>query len=298
MTALQYVKGKAAFGPVKAVLENSQIDQQLRSIAATTLVRIDREAGIQTVQAVVAKEADAHYLHNNLNAGMESGKYPIAYWPPELLEIRQLACDANTLAGERFGKREISQLVANIDSPEWGVASGCLSALGSLRADSAVPAIIASVPKHDPKVPASFAFSALAAIASPEAVKYMLDVIQSDDRDKRLAALQGLQDAGGRWAVPVLVELLDDPSLRKPGFRDPNLMQVEWPDEHLAHVALSCCLGRAGLQGVMVNRASGATFNVDEEIRHLKAWWKDNGEDFLRGKMVPSPRISMVFYIN
>ena len=53
----------------------------------------------------------------------------------------------------------------------------------------------------------------------------------------------------------------------------------------------------ANYTGSMLNLASpdGETFSVDAEIRRLKDWWAEHGEDFLQGKPVPNPNITSVF---
>ena len=138
-------------------------------------------------------------------------------------------------------------------------------------------------------------------IASPQAVDYLLDVIQSPNEDPRGAAIDALGSQGGRWAVPVLIDLLDDPTLRTSHKGEPFPIAAFdgiWPDGHRAHMALFNCLYRAGLEGNSINLATGERNDVNEEIKRLKAWWKEHGEDFLQGRPVPNPNITTVVCIS
>jgi HEAT repeat protein len=288
--ALKYLKAKRAVEPLKKILENTEVDGQLRHAAAEALFHIDRDVGSKSITDVLMKETDESMRHN-LNAVLESSS-GYAYWPPDLLKVRQLTRDAATLAGERFGNAEFDQLLEHIDSPYWAVSSGCLHALGQLNVRSAVPAIIALAARK------RGAYNALAKIASSQALMYLLEALQSPDENIRATAIDALGYRGGRWAVPILIELLDDRSLRSThtGERFPvDAFDGIWPDGHKAHSALHLCLGRAGLQGTLLNLANGKKYDVDAEIKHLKVWWEKHGDYFLRGKRVPNPNITAVF---
>ncbi|MHC4071097.1 MAG: HEAT repeat domain-containing protein [Planctomycetota bacterium] len=287
ITALKYLKAKRAVEPLEKILENTEVDGQLRRAAAEALFHIDRDAGRKAIRDVLVKETN-----ESLSALLvpSPGSMGNGYWPPDLLKVRQLTKDATTLAGERFGSAEFDQLLKHIDSPYWAVSSGCLHALGQLNVRSAVPSIIALGPKKES------AYNALAKIASPQALTYLLEAIQSPDENIRATAIDALGYQGGRWAVPILIELLDDPRLRHKGGRNRIAgFDVILPDGHKAHSVLCLCLGRAGLQGTSLNLVSGKTFDVDAEIKRLKVWWEKHGDDFLRGKPVPNPNITLVF---
>ncbi len=288
--ALKYLKAERAVEPLKKILENTEVDGQLRRAAAEALFHIDRDAGRKAIGDVLVKETNESIRNVVLESSSGNG-----YWPPDLLKVRQLTRDAATLAGERFGNAEFDQLLEHIDSPYWAVSSGCLHTLGQLNVRSAVPAIIALGPKKES------AYNALAKIASPQAVTYLLEAIQSPDDNICATATDALGYQGGRWAVPILIELLDAPRLRRThkGERFPVAAFAPFdgigPDGHKAHSALYLCLGRAGLWGPSLNLASGKTFDVDAEIKRLKVWWEKHGDDFLRGKRVPNPNITSVF---
>jgi len=287
--ALKYLKAGRAVEPLKKILEDTEVDGQLRRAAAEALFHIDRDVGRKAIEDVLAKETN-----ESLSALLapSPGSMGNGYWPPDLLKVRQLTKDATALAGERFGSAEFDQLLKHIDSPYWAVSSGCLHALGQLNVRSAVPSIIALGPKKES------AYNALAKIASPQALTYLLEAIQSPDDNIRATAIDALGYQGGRWAVPILIELLDDPRLRMTheGERFPlDGFDGLWPDGHKAHTPLYLCLGRAGLWGSSLNLASGKTFDVDAEIKRLKVWWEKHGDDFLRGKRVPNPNITHVF---
>ena len=120
-------------------------------------------------------------------------------WPSELMHIYQLTLDAETLAGEQFGDAEIKQLIQQITSDNPYVSEGCILALGELRAESAVPAITSLSPK---KPGVCFA---LAKIASRDAITFLLNAIQSSDKEDCNAAVYTRQympcsntQAGGR----------------------------------------------------------------------------------------------------
>jgi HEAT repeat protein len=288
--ALKYLKAKLAVEPLKKILENTEVDGQLRRAAAEALFHIDRDAGRKAIGDVLVKETNESIHNVVLESSSGNG-----YWPPDLLKVRQITRDAATLAGERFGSAEFDQLLKHIDSPYWAVSSGCLHALGQLNVRSAVPAIIALGPKKES------AYNALAKIASPQAVTYLLEAIQSPDENICATATDALGYQGGRWAIPILIELLDDPCLRST-HKGERFSFAPFdgilPDGHKAHSALCLCLGRAGLQGTSLNLASGKKYDVDAEIKRLKVWWEKHGDDFLRGKRVPNPNITHVFLAN
>jgi HEAT repeat protein len=287
ISALMYLKSGRTVEPLKKILENTEVNGQLRHAAAEALFHIDRVAGRRAIADVLARETNESIRHN-LNVVLESS-YGYAYWPAGLLRVRQLTRDAATLAGEHFGNAEFDQLLKHINSSYGTVSSGCLHALGQLNVRSAVPAIIALGAKKP------HAYNALARIASPQALTYLLETIQSPDDKICAMATDALGYQGGRWAVPILIELLDYPRLRRThkGEHFPvDAFDGMWPDGHQAHSALYLCLGRAGLQGTLINLASGKKYDVDAEIERLKVWWEKHGDDFLRGKQVPNPNIT------
>ena len=287
INALAYLRGHETFEPLRELLDDDQIDSQLRDAAARSLIQVDRHTGETAIEKVIAKEKDESVRHN-LNVVLQS-KGDWGYWPPDLLSLRQLTRDAQTIEGERFGNTEFEQFIRHIESDNWAVSSGCLYALGELGVESAVPAIL----KLDPHYWAGC--NALAKLATSEAVRVLLDRVQSPDENIRSAAISALGTDGGKWAVPVLIELLDDPTLRR---SNRVFSSRPWPDEHSAHAALRQCLYRAGLAGEKrVNLASGSgTFNVDKEIERAKTWWASFGNDFLAGRSVPDPGLSGVFW--
>ena len=292
--ALMYLKAKRAVEPFKNILEDTEVDGQLREAAAKALICINRDAAVKAIGEVLAKETNESICHN-LNAVLKSN-HSFTYWPHDLLELRQLTRDAGTFAGEHFGSDKYVQLLKHIDSPCWSVSSACIHALSQLNSNYAVPAILELIPKK------GSAYNALAKIASPLAVTYLLKVIQLPDDNIRAMVVDALGYQGGRWAVSILIELLDDQSLRTTHkgerFRIDGF-DGRWPDGHRAHSALGRCLSRAGLQGAMLNLATGKKYDVDAEIKRLKIWWKKHGDDFLRGKRVPNPNItSGVFLIS
>ena len=288
IAALRNLKDYRTVRPIMNILTDSNANGQLRHAAADALLWIDNKTGKKTIKEVLENEGNANEsLRHNLNQVLRA-RHTYAYWPPDKLELRQLTIDAGTVAGESFGDTEINRLLKHVNSPH--VSTNCLLALGTLRATETVPVIIASsaYPKHN----------ALARIASEPAVEYLLNAVLSSDKTTRKSAIGALGVDGGRWAVPVLIELLDDPSLRTSHTGEPapiDLFNGIWPDEHKAHQALHACLNRAGLIGTSINLASGKTFDLDLEIQNLKTWWREHGNDFLAGKTVPNPDVKGVF---
>jgi len=214
-----------------------------------------------------------------------------AVWPPGLLEVRQLAINAETLAGEKYAASEIESLLHHIDCPEWAVSTRCLLALSQLDARKAVPEIIQRCSDREVK------FQVLARLATPESFYHLMSLLHSSDRNARRAAIGGLGNGGGRWAVPVLVALLDDRSLRTQhqGPAQPiDAFGGRWPDQHAAHSTLRQCLHRAGLHGNSLNLATGAKFDLDTEIQSVRKWWGNHGAAFLRGDDVPNPELTSV----
>ena len=289
--ALGFLRDKRAFEPLREILENTNANGQVRHAAAEAILRIEKEEGSKVIQAAIIKDKNDS-MRNNFNAVLKSyGE--TGYWPPDLLDLYQLTKDADTLAGESFSETEIKKLLEYIDSSYWSVSSGCLNALAKLKASKTVPEIIARGRKG------SGFYHCLAKIGSPEAVEYLLECIQSTDRNIRTGAIDGLGDAG-KWAVPVLVELLDDQSLRTThrGEAEPiDAFNGIWPDSHKAYISLQLCLSNNGVKSTWMNLASGAKFNIDDEIRHLKEWWNNYGEDFLQGKTVPNPNLKDVYLL-
>jgi len=291
--ALAYIRDKRAFEPLKKLVEDTECDGQVRYAAAETLFRIDEQEASVIIKDAIEKESN-EYMRPNFGAVLRlTGGYP--HWPPQTLGLLQLKNDADTLAGESFTEEEKQLLLDNIDSPFGTVASGCMYTLANLKASEAVSEMIARSTK-------SYGFySCLAQIGSREAVDYIIESIQSNYQDTRISAIEGLKYAdAGKWMVPILIELLNDPSLRTTheGLNFPvDFFDGRWPDSHRAYDALYLCLGNHGLRGTMINLASGKRFDIDEEIKRVKEWWENYGQDFLQGKTVPDPKLKGIMLI-
>ena len=291
ISALVHFRDKRAVEPLIRLLDPGE-DNQIRYRAAETLVKIDYEAAKKALLRVAAQEKDENMRRFLLLLAEAPPRTESANWPPELAPIVQLARDARTRAGERYGDAEIEQLLSHINSPYWAVRSQCLVALGHLGATSAVPAIIEALERYPGR---ERPYPTLAQIATREAVEHIILAVRSVDVHTKKPAVSGL-GAGGRWAVPLLIQLLDDPDLRviHPEEAPMPMPGIRWPDEHLAHMSLFRCLGRAGLHGESKNLATDGW--LDEEIAGLKEWWSNYGEDILKGNAVQTPKITIVFY--
>lgn len=285
--AFRYLRSKESIEPLLSLLRDDTLDGQVRHAAAETLLQIDRDRATRAIEDFISKSKDENLQHNLGVALKEKQDY--GYWPPELAGLHQLTRDANTIKGEEFGYDEIRQLIHHIGSEHWAVSSACLLALGHLKASIAVPDILKLKPDN------GAACAALIEIASPDALDAIIARINSNDAEVRLANVRAFGDHGGRWAVPILVDLLSDTALRVEPRAEPNF--VSWPAHHWAHSALQQCLRNFDLPGRTVNLAnSGATVNVDEEIKHAKEWWERFGQEFLGGKRVPDPALTSVFW--
>lgn len=225
-------------------------------------------------------------------------EHPLGYawWPPESLEHWQLCQDAHTLRGESYGQAELDRLVQHLASGNGDIPYMSLFALGALDARSSVPAIIAA-PSSGMKI------HVLAKLGTPEAVDHVVQNLHSRNPSTRGLALEGLGQGADRWGTPLLIALLDDPTLKveeRGGKAEDRLSRrgslEYWPEWHKAHAALFQFLYRFGLPGRMINLANGQTNNVPEEISRLKAWWKEHGLAFLDGKAVPNPDLTTVMY--
>jgi HEAT repeat protein len=291
LLGLSYLQDKRAVEPLVHILK-SKSQASLRQQAADALLAIDFKAARKVLLRIAEKEQDEFLRSDFLRRAQSKSPPGYSYWPPELLYIHQLVRDAQTLAGEQYGHAEIEQLLEHIDSPYSTVSYDCIFGLGEMRAVSAIPAIIELLERR----PGEIGFIALGRMATPEAVQYIAQAVRSEDLARRKAAVRGLASAG-RWAVPLLIQLLDDTDLRQAGHYEVPIegFPGHWPDGHLAHVSLFQCLARAGLQGESKNLATGAHFNVDKEIAEIKKWWARYGQRFLEGKSVPTPKISIVF---
>jgi HEAT repeat protein len=208
--------------------------------------------------------------------------------PPELLQILQLARDAETLAGESYGRAEIDRLAAHIGSKSSPVSDACLQAVGSL--DMRLAASQALRAKRSREM-----LQFLSASAAPDAVEHLIDDLQSDDQDVRKETLENLGGAG-RWAAPLLVELLDDPSLvLEPVEQRINGKRRALPTQHLAKNALILFLANAGHEPNVVDASTQRLADrYDDEIRLAHEWWRQYGSDFLEGKKVPNPQLTLV----
>jgi HEAT repeat protein len=138
----------------------------------------------------------------------------------------------------------------------------------------------------------------LAQIATPQAVDLLMQNLEAADVPLRESALAGLAGGAGRWAAPLIVALLDDPSLAKAA-RQMEPLNVEWPASHAAHSALHNYLARFGLPGSgWLNLRDGQTNDVPAEMTRARTWWREHGPEFLAGKDVPDPELSTVMYID
>lgn len=227
-------------------------------------------------------------------------------WPTDLARLHQLTIDAETAIGEQFGQEEVDTLTAHLESDNRCISSSCLRALGELRAESAVQAIV-KLKRRSPEI-----HTVLAQIATQEAVNYLLSSLQSGDTSERDLAISGIGNGAGRWAVPLLVELLDAPELRsvddrvfpeEPDNRQmegylgrlPNL-NVRFPDGHLSHSAMWHIMRRSGSDVSSVNIAFGDTYDVDKEIEQFKAWWSLHSAEFLDHKLVKAPVLTVAVF--
>jgi HEAT repeat protein len=271
--------------------------KELRVGAMTALQYIRDPRAIEHLKKLVAIGGIGHAAEQAIKHIESPQGY--AWCPPELRDLLQLCHDAHTLNGETYGPDDLKRIVEGLALDNSWIGYWCLSALVSLDSTEAVPAIIAT-PLSESK------FQFLAGIGTPAAMEYIIERLHSLNPQTRELAIEGLANGGGRWAAPLLIALLDDPSLTIPGKKDDNdpLGLIDgtrnplnnWPEWHRAHSALYMFLSRFGMNGQTRNLYLGESNDVREEIKQLKTWWKEHGDDFLAGRNVPNPNLTSVWY--
>ena len=318
-------RGKQAVAPLCAVID-SAADLGVRSVAIETVGQtFDAEAVPSLVRALEVRElrvgamSTLQYIRDpraieplkklvpigGIGHAAEQAikhiKSPQGYaWcPPESRDLLQHCHDAHTLKGETYSPDEVKRIIEGLTSDNSWIGYWCLSALGSLDSTEAVSAIIAS-PLSESK------FQFLAGIGTPAALEHIVERLHSLNPQTQELAIQGLANGAGRWAAPLIIALLDDPSLTIPEKKDENdplgLNVVgrnpltDWPEWHKAHSALYGFFHRFDLPGRILNLAQGQRNNVPEEIERLKKWWSQHGQDFLEGKSVPNPDLTTVMF--
>jgi beta-lactamase regulating signal transducer with metallopeptidase domain/HEAT repeat protein len=314
------LRGLKAVGPLSDALKSSP-DSSVRSVAASALGQTFQPTAIPALISAL-DDPDPQVRSSVLN----SIKYPrdaraitplerfvndpgaghvasdairhiqspqgYAWWPADRVDLWQLCQDAHTLKGERYRDAELNQLTAGLKSDDGTITYCCLFALGRLRSKESISAII-----HAPL--SAMKFHVLAEISTPDAIEYLIQRLHSLNPQTRELTIQGLADGADRWAAPLLIALLDDPTLkveaRKMEFTGRPSIE-NWPEWHRAHSALYSFFSRFGLTGEWRNLYGNQTNNVPEEITNLKAWWKQHGADFVAGKKGPTPNLSTVYY--
>ncbi|MDB5347878.1 MAG: outer membrane protein assembly complex YaeT protein [Schlesneria sp.] len=318
-SALEH-RGLKAVGPLSEALK-SHPDSDVRSIAASALgqtfqpivvpsliaaledsdpqvrtsvlhsIKYPRDArAIKPLKRFVYNPGTGHVAADAIRHIQSPQGY--AWWPADKLDLCQLCWDAHTLKGERYRDAELNQLIAGLNSDDGTICYCCLFALGQLGSKESVSTII-QAPLSEMK------FHALAEIATPEAIEYLIQRLHSLNPQTRELAIQGLANGADRWAAPLLIALLDDPALkveaRKMEFTGRSSSDT-WPEAHRAHSALYSLFSRFELTGEWRNLYANQTNNVPVEMVNLRAWWKQHGVDFLAGKKVPTPNLSSVSY--
>jgi HEAT repeats len=272
----------AAVEPLIVALGDA--DRGVRIAAASGIKYLRDERALAPLERHVADPGYGHVAADAIKHIKQPQGY--AWWPPDLLDVKQLWDDAATLRGESFGEAEIARLESQINSEHWTVASDCLLALGSVGSRRSVPAI--------QKAKSTYKYLALAQIGTPEAIDFVIAALESPDKEVRRTAIGELASGGGRWAAPLLIALLDDDSLVAPAHKEQS---IEWPASHGVHSALFSYFSRFGLPGKMVNLYNFETNDVAAETAGLRTWWEKHGTDFLSGRSVPNPNLTTVMYL-
>ncbi len=148
----------------------------------------------------------------------------LAQEPPEALRqglltlLRTQHQDINALNAAlqliaRLGDTLLQPLIALLDDPDPEVRLYTAQALGLLRTEQAVPALLTHVDDADPRV-RFHVLEALALIQTPVAREAFLHVLTTSDLlDLRFAALEGLAQLHDPTLIPVLASYLDHPDL-------------------------------------------------------------------------------------
>ena len=303
-------RGPTVVAALIAALQHD--DESVRSSAAISLGESGRPAAVQPLIDLLAREKNPVSIIFALEALQDKRaieplrkhiaqpgyghvaqqaiarlENPESYeaWPLESLPDRLICRNAATWRGELYGRPELDHLIELLNSANANIASEAALFLGKLHADAAVPALSRKW----------FGYSeiALTEIASTAAIDELFRRLHTPNPSLRNTTVSSLS-SGNRWSVPILIALLDDPTLRQEA--PPSLMGEKWPISHRAHSALWQLFRELGDRGRMVNLANEPAPNIEIEIDQLKVWWKEHGDDYLAGKEVPVPELTSVWF--
>lgn len=289
-------RNRGAFMPLMVALQKAK-NWQWRQPVMQALLQIDHAAAWPLVVEVAENETDDgrrfQYLRMASSAPSSSTNY-YEHWPRELASIETLVRNAYTIVGERYQDKELQRIAGQLGSRNTYVRNECARALGHLHATCAVPKLIDQA-KGSENV--TVYHRTLMTIGTVEAVEFLVNEFRDADPKKRHWLVDQFQQSEAkRWAVPLLIAMLDDRGLRTDS-REPlsGHHEVDFQN-HRAHTSLYCLLSAYGFKVQTKNLAHGGEFNLDVEIRNLKNWWAKHGADFLRNKSVPEPTITSVFF--
>ena len=279
-----------ALEPLIAALDH---DESVRVAAASALGCLRDRRAIEPLKKRFS-DPNGHIAVGAVENILAPAHLGYVYWPADMLNIRALTIDAHGLKGESFGRAEIDILLSNIDSENGSIGAACSYALNSLHRTEAIAQIISA------QRSSSSRNVVLASMPTPDALEALFADLQSTDMRRKEMALSGLSDGAGRWAAPLLIEFLDDESLKTPARSDAEEVNVDifvtWPESHTAHTRLWGFFSRHGLPCELLNLAEGKTNDVPAEIAALKVWWQQHGRAFLEGRKVPNPKITLVWF--
>jgi len=225
---------------------------------------------------------------------LRKGRY--IYWPTDADGLRELIRNTYTIVGEGYGETEIGEVVKNLEHPNSVVRGDCVSALGYLRTTMAVAPLLRLAEESKG---GSRYHAGLMALGTPEAIQFLCRSIQdAENARQRYSIVRRFDEArADRWAVPILIALLDDPGLiREVPDIGPGRSGMRPPPVHAAHSALHAVLRDLGFKTSTKNLPRGGTVNLKEEITGLEHWWAEHGEAFLKDEPVPSPKITSWFW--
>ena len=274
-----------AFATLQVIVLNTGEEPQMRVVAAGSLVEIDPDRG----RAIVNQAEEEVPIENStfkfetafMLGGYESTDELIA----KLSELDAVLKDIDTVVGESYGQKEMGVLLKYIKHPDYMVAHRCFGALTMLGDGVAITAWMA--------VKGKLLYRDIRYISSDRSDRRMVcgpNRIAPGTEGMRI--LKILAHDGERWAVPLLVDLLDVVSAQKLGVSSGAIV---W-DSYTVYSALYIRLEALGMTGQKLRSGipESELPTLEDEIARARQWWVEYGEDFCSGKEVPNTRLRYI----
>lgn len=289
-------RDRSAFMPLMVALQKAN-NWQWRQPVMQALLQVDHAAAWPLVVEIAENETDDGRRFQCLRMASSTPSNSTTYyehWPKELASVESLVRNAFTIVGEKYQEKELQKIAGQLGSQNAYVRNECARALGHLHATSTVSTLIEHARESKN---ATVYHRALMTIGTLEAIEFLVDEFRDAEPKKRYWLVDQFQQSEAkRWAVPLLIAMLDDRGLQVDS-REPlrGHHEVDFA-YHRAHTSLYCLLSAYGFKTQSKNLAQGGKFDLDAEIRRLKNWWANHGKEFLQHKPVPEPTITSVYF--